>query len=177
MISLAEAKLQIRHALDPGDTTEDALIQSLIDAAILQLEHDTGRAFRDREETLILDRWCDPVVLPWWPVQSINSIQYYNADGNEQTLASYTLDTREVPARLLPYPNSDWPEVEDRPQAITIKAQVGGTTLPESLKRAGLLLIGHLYANRESVVIGTITSEVPMAYDALVQPYRIMRLG
>ncbi|MBY5942774.1 head-tail connector protein [Halomonas sp. DP5N14-9] len=42
-----------------------------------------------------------------------------------------------------------------------------------SVRTAMLLLIGHWYENREAVVVGTITSEVPMAVEALIQPYRI----
>lgn len=44
--------------------------------------------------------------------------------------------------------------------------------LDDDITAAMLLLIGHWYANRESVVIGTITAEVPMAVDALICPYR-----
>lgn len=44
--------------------------------------------------------------------------------------------------------------------------------LDDDMTTAMLLLIGHWYANRESVVIGTITAEVPMAVDALISPYR-----
>ena len=39
---------------------------------------------------------------------------------------------------------------------------------PASFKAALLLLIGHSYANREAVVIGTITAEVPMAVESLL---------
>lgn len=39
---------------------------------------------------------------------------------------------------------------------------------PPSFKAALLLLIGHSYANREAVVIGTITAEVPMAVESLL---------
>ncbi|HBX8260394.1 MULTISPECIES: head-tail connector protein [Klebsiella pneumoniae complex] len=43
----------------------------------------------------------------------------------------------------------------------------------DDVKAAMLLLIGHWYANRESVNIGSITSEIPFATEALLQPYRI----
>tara|TARA_R110000850_G_scaffold264606_1_gene393786 strand:+ start:27334 stop:27681 length:348 start_codon:yes stop_codon:yes gene_type:complete len=44
--------------------------------------------------------------------------------------------------------------------------------LDDDITTAMLLLIGHWYANRESVVVGTITSELPMAVDSLILPYR-----
>ncbi|MDU1652735.1 MAG: head-tail connector protein [Leclercia adecarboxylata] len=45
--------------------------------------------------------------------------------------------------------------------------------LTEDVKAAMLLLIGHWYANREAVNIGNITTAVPFAVEALLQPYRI----
>ncbi|WP_249976081.1 head-tail connector protein [Vreelandella olivaria] len=43
--------------------------------------------------------------------------------------------------------------------------------LDDDISTAMLLLIGHWYANRESVVHGT-TSELPMGVKALIEPYR-----
>lgn len=48
--------------------------------------------------------------------------------------------------------------------------------LSKSIEQGALLLIGSWYANRESVVIGTITSEVPMATKALWMPHKWARL-
>jgi uncharacterized phage protein (predicted DNA packaging) len=44
--------------------------------------------------------------------------------------------------------------------------------LDDDITTAMLLLIGHWFENRESVVIGTNTSELPMAVQALISPYR-----
>jgi uncharacterized phage protein (predicted DNA packaging) len=40
--------------------------------------------------------------------------------------------------------------------------------LTKDVQQAVLLLVGHWYANREAVVIGTITAEVPLAVDRLL---------
>jgi uncharacterized phage protein (predicted DNA packaging) len=40
--------------------------------------------------------------------------------------------------------------------------------LTKDVRQAVLLLVGHWYANREAVVIGTITAEVPLAVDRLL---------
>lgn len=175
MITLAEAKAQVR--LEADHTEEDALLQTLIDTAILNTEHRTRRALRSREETLVLDEWAAPIQLPWWPVQAVTEITYTKPDDTEEALAGHSLDLRQIPARITPYPNPRWPEAKDKPMAIKVKAQVGYAELPADLKSAALLLVGHFYENREAVVIGTITSQVPMAYEALIQPYRIMRIG
>lgn len=44
--------------------------------------------------------------------------------------------------------------------------------LDDDITTAMLLLIGHWYANREAVVIGASPTDVPMAFAALISPYR-----
>ncbi|NWO05819.1 MAG: phage head-tail connector protein [Alteromonadaceae bacterium] len=175
MITLAEAKAHLR--MEQDFTEEDALVQSLVDAAVLNLEHETGRALRLREETRVLDRWPTTIVLPWWPVRSVVDITYVDPVGNSQTLSSYALDTRKYPAKLRPAFGEAWPEVIDGHEVIEVKVKVGMDALPEDLKRAALLLVGHLYEHREAVVVGAAPSAVPMAVEYLVQPHRIVRVG
>ena len=42
-----------------------------------------------------------------------------------------------------------------------------------SIRAACLLITGSLYANREDVVVGTISSELPMGSRSLLTPYRV----
>ncbi|MBV7571807.1 head-tail connector protein [Pseudomonas sp. PDM32] len=44
--------------------------------------------------------------------------------------------------------------------------------ITKSIRQGALLLIGHWYASREAVVVGTITAELPMATNALWAPHR-----
>ena len=44
------------------------------------------------------------------------------------------------------------------------------------LEQAQLLLISHWYENREAVVVGSASSELPMAVEALAGPYRLPTL-
>ena len=44
--------------------------------------------------------------------------------------------------------------------------------MTKAIMQGALLLIGHWYSSRETVVIGTITSELPMATNALWKPHR-----
>lgn len=43
--------------------------------------------------------------------------------------------------------------------------------VPESIKIAVLLLVGHYYANREAVTFGT-PSKIPFGVESLLWPYR-----
>ncbi|QYX54370.1 head-tail connector protein [Pseudomonas sp. S07E 245] len=42
-----------------------------------------------------------------------------------------------------------------------------------AIRAACLLILGHLYANREDVVTGTIAAAIPMASLSLLTPHRI----
>lgn len=42
-----------------------------------------------------------------------------------------------------------------------------------SVKAACLLILGHLYANREAVVVGASTNELPLGSRSLLTPYRV----
>lgn len=44
--------------------------------------------------------------------------------------------------------------------------------MTKAIEQGALLLIGHWYSSRETVVIGTITEELPMATNALWMPHR-----
>lgn len=44
--------------------------------------------------------------------------------------------------------------------------------MTKAIHQGALLLIGHWYSGRETVVIGTITAELPMATSALWKPHR-----
>ncbi|MFJ3121046.1 head-tail connector protein [Pseudomonas protegens] len=51
-----------------------------------------------------------------------------------------------------------------------------GMVLNPAIQAACLLKLGHLFANREDVVTGTIATELPVASQHLLMPYRI-RMG
>ena len=51
-----------------------------------------------------------------------------------------------------------------------------GMVLNDDITSAILLYIGHLYENREAVVIGNAATRVPLAVESLLQPYKIYGL-
>lgn len=51
-----------------------------------------------------------------------------------------------------------------------------GIVINAAITAACLLKLGHLFANREEVVTGTIATELPFASKSLLMPYRI-RMG
>ena len=47
--------------------------------------------------------------------------------------------------------------------------------VPTPIRQAMLVLIGHLYENRELTITGTMISYVPVSYEALLSPYQVLR--
>ncbi|HDR9046273.1 TPA: hypothetical protein QDA94_000464 [Burkholderia vietnamiensis] len=99
------------------------------------------------------------IYLPRNPVQSIESIQYYDMDGTLQTLdpATYLIDSESEPARVIPAPNASWPPTQNRPGAVEIHFVAGygddGSSVPAGIKHWILLMTGTLYENREMVAV------------------------
>jgi hypothetical protein len=105
----------------------------------------------------------------------VTSVKYRDTDNAEQTLSSaaYLTDTGEAQGIVRLLEDESWPDTYfDRPSAVVVRAVVGfgatSASVPENYIQAMQLLIGHWYANRESVVVGTATSGVGDTADALL---------
>ncbi|MBA7592232.1 hypothetical protein ES708_34410 [subsurface metagenome] len=48
--------------------------------------------------------------------------------------------------------------------------------IPEPIKQALKLIIGHLYENREEVLVGKTAIRIPLSAESLLGPYRIFYL-
>lgn len=172
-VTQAEAKLHLREDL----TGQDDWIDDAIIAAREQVEKLTWRALITQTWDFYFDDFPvggEPFEVPLPPLQSVTKVDYVDVDGNTQTLSSSLYQVHEFaePAVIRAAYNETWPEVRDETlKAVLVRAVVGygaAADVPLRYKQAVLLLIGHWYANRESVVIGTITNEVEQTLMSLV---------
>lgn len=115
------------------------------------------------------------IVIPAWPLVSVESIKYFDGDGVEQTLgeAIYEVDTDRRPGVVWLAPEQSWPDLQPgRHNAITVNCTVGFDAVdnppPEHAVEAMLLLIAHWARNREATVIGTISAELDIGYQRLI---------
>lgn len=131
MVTLTRAKLHLRLAITDEEATaytdEDAIIQGLINAAYQYAEHYTQATLVTRIKTLTLDGFpagSHAIELPWSPVTAIESLEYIDPEGIEQSLDAETLrlDTRPIYPLLAPQWGSQWPRTTDEPESITITA-------------------------------------------------------
>lgn len=178
-VSETEAKLHCRV----DHSTEDAIFTRLIETARRQCEAISGRAFITRTYTLYLDRWPGHCFeLPYPPLATVTSIKYYDDAGSAAATVSssnYLVDTNSEPGRVALKSGIDWPSVTLRPingvEIIYTAGYGAAADVPDQYKQAMLLLIGHLYENRESVVVqqGVSLVQVPQAVEWLLQTDRV----
>jgi len=179
-VALVDAKSHLRV-----DTTdEDTLITALITAAREWAEEIQARAYITQTWELVLDEFpeSDEIRLPRPPLLSVVSVKYKDESGSETTwdASNYIVDTDREPGRLVLAANKSWPLVTLYPAAgIRVRFTAGfGTTaddIPERIKAAIKLLLGHLYEHREAVS-ETRLNEIPLGAKRLLQLDKMVRI-
>jgi uncharacterized phiE125 gp8 family phage protein len=182
-LNLADASLGA--AAPSTNTTVDPEIRRYISTARVHVENFIGRK-------LINQTWdwkhdaapCGAYLeLPFPTVSSITSISYIDSDGNTQTwdAANYQTDLPagdwSAPARIAPAQGVSWPTVNAyRFNVFTVRFVCGygaaASSVPAPIRSAMLMLIGHWYANRESVVVGTSAQEMPDGVTQMLWPFK-----
>lgn len=169
-VSLVEAKLHLRVDIDDDDT----LISALIVAARQWVETVTSRALISQTWDMWLDAFpaSDRIAVPMAPLQSITGIYYTPYGGVETTLSSsyFSVDIRSIPGRVVLNSGYTWPgdtliAVNGMRMRFVCGYGAAGSSVPQAIRQAMLLLIGCYYENREEI-------GKPMAVDALLWDYR-----
>lgn len=178
---------EVKIHLRVDGTSEDTHIDNLIKAWRSQVDGKDGNLNR----ALITQTWKGylnrfpsssrlPIVVPLAPLASVTHIKYYDTNGDLQTWAgsNYILDVVSEPGLIYPAYNTSWPSTRDIPNAVEIQFVAGygaaGTNVPQAIRQAGLLTIGHWYANRESVNVGNIVTEMPQAAKWLLSNFKVL---
>jgi uncharacterized phiE125 gp8 family phage protein len=182
MIDLALIKKHLRLDSSFDDGSEDDFLLGLAEAALKLAEEMTGTSFLSKEETLRLDGFppgAAAIELDWTPVQNITLVEYIDASGVSQELDVETvrLDSRKRVYPVLKPPfGQSWPRTIAESESVTITAEVGFEILPATVRSAALLIIGHLYENREASTAVNV-GELPMGVSMLLNHYYIPRIG
>lgn len=170
-ISDADVKAWLKVDHDDDDT----LIGALRDAALHHIENHTGRTLRTSTFVVTAPNFDCIKRLPFGPLTTVSSIEYFAENSDAlQTLAASQYehallgDVLHIAFRQTT-PNTD------PYRANAVKLSCGGGTravdLPDGMRTAALLLVGHWYENRSAVHIGSSIVEMPMAVKALLAQF------
>lgn len=174
-LSLADAKLHLRE----DGSEQDTLISSLIKSARIYCENFLNQSLVTQTWDLTLDEFPREIVIPRGPLQSVTSIAYVDDSGVTQTLATtqYQVDVKQNPGRIVEAYEATWPTLRDQLNTVVIRYVAGyglAAAVPENIKAAMKLLLGHWYENREETISGPNIAKVPTAADALLWQERVV---
>lgn len=186
LVSLAEMYLQLR--LDPTGSPpshpDDSLIETAVQAATEELcgpngEGWLGRALVAREYRLDLNGFPGGALgIPLPPLQSVTGVSYLDGDGVEQVLdpAAYTVFTAGTPGTIRPAYNTAWPtSIRRGAGAVSVRFIAGypdPSDIPAPIRQWIKARAGFFYENRESIISGTIATELP-GFPAMLENYRV----
>ena len=164
------------RAQGAGDEIE---IAAMVATARSMVESQTGIKLFTQTVTLRTDEWADLAHLPVAPVQSITSIAYTDTAGASQTLSTSVYEARLYglePGIALKY-DPVWPTIQTGSQIVSVAIVgygVAGTQPPETL-HAMRIILGDLYAFRESAQVGTVAGKIPSSatVDALLVNHKL----
>lgn len=175
-ITLAEVKEQLRVE----GTDDDAILTRLIDVAVAYT--DVRGALGQAMITQKWAQWVDStppqsINLILGPVQGVTAVKYYDTDGALQTddVNNYEVFGTEFATKIGPKSGFSWPVTQDRQDAIKIEYEIGygdaTTDVPQTIRHALLLMVGHWYDNREQTGYDEL-SNIPFGFESLLNMHR-----
>lgn len=176
-VTLSEAKAHLRL----GTSSEDALVGGLVKAAREDVERQTGLALIEQGWRLVLDGWPegDVVALHRCPIRSVTSVTVYDDAGAPAVVAAsgYRVDKVSRPGRIAV---RDAVAVGSALNGVEVDFRAGfgeaGADVPDTLKRAILLLVAHWFEFRGAFAEGEHPASYPAGYDRLLEPFKARRL-
>lgn len=170
IIPLTAAKAHLH--VDPDFDLDDDLIAAMRDASIDMVQKYCSVLLAENTDLIWKsDHLQSPLNLGAAPVQEITTITYVDCDGEDASM-----DVADVRIAALgevkPAVGKSWPANVGGDVNITFTAGYAAGEIPSALIAAAKLFLGHLYANREAVLVGTIASSLPMGFENLCGLYR-----
>jgi uncharacterized phiE125 gp8 family phage protein len=175
-VSLGDAKAHLRIA----HSDDDALVGTLIATARRIVEARSGLALMAQTWTCFRDAWPEDGVLtiPLAPLIAVDELAVYGEDDAKAVIdpAHYFADLASRPPRILLRGSRVWqpPGRALNGIAVTVAAGFGAAAaaVPEPLRHAVLVLVAHWYEHRGNAA----PPPVPLTVEALIRPYREVRL-
>jgi len=155
-------------------TQEWKLTRDAFPGAIGPRDHREHRGFVDQGV-----RAARAIILPYPPLASVEAVKYLDVDGVERTLdpSKYIVRTGETPGEIVPAFGESWPATRCIEDAVRVEFTCGyggPEDVPALLKAAVALIVGTLYANRETVAPVEMR-EIPFTARWLLEKFEVKR--
>lgn len=172
VLSLADAKVQVRRL----DDDDDDIITALRDAAIDAVQQYTSKQLAPGTRVW-RGRFAEAIDLGIAPLVSVASISYLDASGASVALADGAWRIG-LHGRLHAPVGGAWPETADGDGVVSVTFTVGYASgqIPKALISAVRLMLGHLYRHREAVVTGIVATDLPLGFADLCALYRLQAI-
>lgn len=175
-VSAADAVTQT-HLRTEADVDAD-LVDLYITSAREHAEAATNRQLVTATLILSLDAFpCGRTIeIPRPPLQSVTAVRYYDTAGEQQTLATtaYHVDAASLVGRIVLADGYSWPATQCRPNAVEVEFIAGygdPADVPAGIKHAILIHTADSYAQRETLIVGTVSSTLSRTVQHLLGPY------
>lgn len=168
-------------------SAEDEFIATLISVARKYCEKKLRRTLLTTELKGYFSQFSEMRYLPKAPIQSVESVSYYNSSGDLTVLdeSFYVVNPGEYGGIRLA-PSQSWPDIYAIEEAIVVEYTAGyadesgspvvsGSGVPPEIVHAIKMHVGHLYSNRESMSLDDL-KPVGMAYESLLVDYWVPEL-
>lgn len=154
-----------------GSHPEDTSISQYLEAATSWAEGYTRREIAPKTVELYTDCLPHHFDLPASPVISVESVEYLDINGDWVALDAVVDEYSDPPyVQVESFPD-DWAGGRN---SIKVVLTAGYESIPSDMLSGLLLLCGHWFENRESVVIGAVANQVPQTVEALLYPFRAL---
>jgi uncharacterized phiE125 gp8 family phage protein len=158
---------------------DDQIITDILEALSELLDGPTGdmaHAFGVQELEAVLPGFpCGLVELPYPPLREVVSIIFKDLSGTDQSLDAEAFEITSLAgyAQLFPTPNTAWPATQCRPDAVRIRFLAGYDALPRRAAQATKLMLGDLYAARETFGPSSLSKiELSVGAERLLSSFR-----
>lgn len=182
-LTLQDCYTQCRvEPIDSDGHPDDDLLVALAKAAREYCEEFTGLSLALKDYEVRFAEFPDPLELPHPPFVSLLAGITVNDEVSDNAIDEdgYTVDSYSDQFTIIA-PVTIWPTIAaGNTVRIRYRAGYGDESeaaghLPASIKAAMLLVMAHLYANREASTAQALTT-IPLGVESLLRPYRV-RLG
>jgi len=176
-VSLAEAKAFLRVEHDD----DNDVISALIAGSRIHVEMQTRRALISQSWRLCFDLWPEDgrIEVRPAPLRSLDTVRVYDAGGATRAVdrQAFVLDMSNAALVFAPWA---LPAPGRTAAGIELDVSVGygdaAVDVPEPLRQAIRILVGHWYEHRGLVTTGPNFSPLPATVAALLAPYRMLSL-